>query len=81
MMAETFEVTVELPASLRDRLDEIAHAMKRPASWVVARAIESFVEIEDIKQAIAEAEAGDFASDAEVDAVFAKSRALGRDAD
>jgi predicted transcriptional regulator len=55
--------------------------MKRPASWVVARAIESFVEIEDIKQAIGEAEAGDFASDAEVDAVFAKSRALGRDAD
>ena len=78
-MAESFEVTVELPASLRGRLDEIAHALNRPASWVVARAIESFVEIENIKLALAEADAGEFASEAEVEAVFAKWRARGRD--
>jgi predicted transcriptional regulator len=78
-MAVSFEVTVELPASLRDRLDEIAHTLNRPASWVVARAIESFVEIEDIKLALAEADAGEFASEAEVEAVFAKWRARGRD--
>jgi predicted transcriptional regulator len=78
-MAKTFEVTVELPTSLRDRLDEIAHTLHRPASWVVARAIENFVEIEDIKLALAEADAGNFASEAEVEAVFAKWRARGRD--
>jgi predicted transcriptional regulator len=42
-------------------------------------AIENFVEIEDIKLALAEADAGNFASEAEVEAVFAKWRARGRD--
>ena len=78
-MADTVAVTVELPAELRNRLDEIAHTLNRPASWVVARAIESFIEIEDIKLALAEADAGAFASEAEVEAVFAKWRVRGRD--
>jgi predicted transcriptional regulator len=40
-----------------------------------------FVEIESVKQALAEADAGDFASDAEVKEVFAKWRTGTRDAD
>ena len=73
-MDETVEVTVRLPAALQRRVDTIAQALAHPRAWVIERAIESFVEIETIKQALAEAEAGDFASDAEVDGVFAKWR-------
>ena len=75
-MSDSIEVTVKLPANLRERLDEIAQTLDRPASWVVARAIENFIEIEDIKLALAEADAGDFASETEVKAVFAKWRAV-----
>lgn len=77
-MANTFEVTVELPANLRERLEEIAHTLNRPPSWVVARAIENLIETEDIKLALAEADAGEFASQTEVEAVFAKWRARRR---
>lgn len=80
-MPETFEMTVKLPVELQNRLDEVAHALNRPASWIVARAIEAFVEMEDIKRALTEADAGEFALEAEVDAVFAKWRTAARDAD
>jgi RHH-type rel operon transcriptional repressor/antitoxin RelB len=79
-MDETVEITVRLPIGLQDRVDAIAAALAQPSSWVIERAIESFVEIESVKQALAEADAGDFASDAEVDEVFAKWRTGSRDA-
>src|SRR5215471_12059138 len=65
-------ITVQLPSELHDRLDAVARAFDRPHSWVVERAIEAFVEVTEIKQAVAEANAGDFASDAEVETMFAK---------
>jgi RHH-type transcriptional regulator, rel operon repressor / antitoxin RelB len=73
-MDETVEVTVRLPVALQRRVDTIAQALDHPRAWVIERAIESFVEIESIKRALAEADAGDFASDAEVDEVFGKWR-------
>jgi predicted transcriptional regulator len=79
-MDETVEITVRLPIDLQDRMDAIAGALAQSRSWVIERAIESFVEIESVKQALAEADAGDFASDAEVDEVFAKWRTGTRDA-
>ena len=79
-MDETVDVTVRLPIRLQDRVDAIAHALAQPRSWVIERAIENFVEIESVKQALAEADAGDFASDAEVEEVFAKWRTGARDA-
>jgi RHH-type transcriptional regulator, rel operon repressor / antitoxin RelB len=80
-MDETVDVTVRLPVSLQRRVDAIAHALAQPRSWVIERAIENFVEVESVKQALAEADAGDFASDAEVKEVFAKWRTGTRDAD
>jgi RHH-type transcriptional regulator, rel operon repressor / antitoxin RelB len=71
-MDETVELTVRLPVALQRRVDTIAQALDHPRAWVIERAIESFVEIETIKQALAEADAGDFASDAEVKEVLGK---------
>jgi predicted transcriptional regulator len=79
-MEKTVDITVRLSAGLHDRVDAIAHALDQPSSWVIERAIESFVEIEGIRQALAEADAGGFASDSEVEEVFAKWRARAQDA-
>ena len=73
-MDGTVELTVRLPVTLQRRVDTIAQALDHPPAWVIERAIESFVELETIKQALAEANAGDFASDAEVEEVFGKWR-------
>lgn len=80
-MTDTAEITVRLPPALRDRVDEIALALDQTRSWVIERALEAFVDIENIKQALAEADAGDFASHAEVEAVFAKWRIGSRHGD
>ena len=69
-------ITVQLPSELQDRVDAIARALDRPYSWVVERAVETFVELAEIKQAMTEADSGEFASDAETEAVFAKWRAV-----
>ncbi len=74
------EITVKLPATLQDRVDAIADAHGRTRSWVIERAVENFVEIEGIQQALAEADAGDFASDDEVAEVLAKWRPSTQDA-
>ena len=85
-MAEKNVLTVRVSAELQDRLDAIADAIDRPRSWVVNRALERFVEseawqIEEIKRGLAEADAGDFASEAEVGAIFEKWRRVNPDAD
>lgn len=79
-MSDTVEVTVRLPTGLQARVDALAQALDQPTSWVIEQAVEAFVEIENIKQALAEADAGDFASDAEVEEVFAKWRSNPRNA-
>jgi predicted transcriptional regulator len=78
-MAGKSVVTVRLAPELRGRLKTVAAAMERPRSWVINRAIEQFLadqawQIDEIKRGLAEADAGDFAEDAEVTAVFTKRR-------
>ena len=85
-MAGKNVLTVRVSAELQDRLDAIADAIDRPRSWVVNRALEAFVEseawqIEEIKRGLAEADAGEFASEAEVGAIFEKRRRVDPDAD
>ena len=80
-MDDSVEITVRLPTRLRHRLDAIAQAAERPRAWVIERAVENFLEMESIKQALAEADADDFASEAEVNDVFAKWRSGARNAD
>ena len=85
-MAAKGVFTVRVSPELQDRLDAIADAIDRPRSWVVNRALEAFVEsetwqIEEIKRGLAEADAGEFATDAEVKAAFEKWHRIKRDAD
>lgn len=69
--------TVRVPSDLKTKLEQVAKSVERPRSWVVQRALEQYVEteawqIEDIKASLREADAGEFATQEEVDAVFAK---------
>ena len=85
-MAAKGVFTIRVSSELQDRLDAIAEAIDRPRSWVVNRALETFVEsearqIEEIKRGLAEADAGEFATDEETEATFRKWRRLNRDAD
>jgi predicted transcriptional regulator len=70
-------VTFRLESEKRAALDAIALTTDRTLSYVINEAITLYLEIyqwqiEEIQRGIAEAEAGDFASDEEVEAVFTK---------
>jgi predicted transcriptional regulator len=85
-MAGKNVLTVRVSAELQDRLDAIANAIDRPRSWIITRALEAFVEaeawqIEEIRRGLAEADADEFASEAEVRAIFQKWRRVNPDAD
>ncbi len=60
-------LTIRLESDLKDRLDDLANATNRSKSFLAAEAIQEFVDLnewqlQEIKTALAEADAGDFAS-------------------
>ena len=70
-------MTIRLKAELKQRLDKLAEATHRSKSFLAAEALRDFIElnewqIQEITDAIEEADKGDFASDKEVNKVFAK---------
>ena len=70
-------MTVRLEDEVRDRLDQLAEATQRSKSFLAAEAIRAFVEtnewqIGEIRAALREADAGDFASDKDVAALSRK---------
>lgn len=74
---DTATITLRVPAQVRDQLDKLAEATHRSKSYLAGEAIRQYLDLEawqvgEIQQAIEEADAGDFASDAEVDAVVRK---------
>jgi len=74
-MTET--MTIRLESTVKDRLDRLSAATNRSKSFLAAEAIREYVEtnewqIKEIRAALAEADAGDFASDAEVNAILDK---------
>lgn len=76
-MSGTAVFSVRVSSELKAKVEAIAVAVERPRSWVVTQALEAFVaeqawQIEEIKRGVAEADAGDFASVEEVEAVFTK---------
>jgi predicted transcriptional regulator len=76
-MAASGVFSVRVPTALKRQIDDVAQAMERPRGWVVTRALEDFVrtnawQVEEIRRAVAEADAGDFASPQEVEATFAR---------
>jgi RHH-type rel operon transcriptional repressor/antitoxin RelB len=76
-MAQEKIVTLRMDAGLRERLDKLAAATRRSRSFLAAEAIREYVEsnawqIAAIQKGLAEAERGEFASDAEVQRVAKK---------
>lgn len=70
-------VTFRLDSEKRAALDAIAAGMDRDRSYVLNEAISLYLEmhrwqIQEIQKGIEEADAGDFATDEEVQAVFAR---------
>lgn len=70
-------MTLRLEDDVKARLDKLADATQRSKSFLAAEAIREYVEsnewqIREIKAALKEANAGDFASDAEVAALARK---------
>jgi RHH-type rel operon transcriptional repressor/antitoxin RelB len=76
-------MTIRLEGEVKDRLDQLAASTQRSKSFLAAEAIREFVEnnewqIAETRAALAEADAGDFASDEDVVAVARKWKAHAR---
>lgn len=70
-------VTFRLDPDKRAALDAIAAGMERNLTYVLNQAINAYLEmhqwqLQEIQQGIAEADAGDFASEQEVSAVLTR---------
>jgi predicted transcriptional regulator len=75
----TAAFTIRLDDETLAKLDALAADTDRSRNWLAAKAIEDYVElnawqIERIKDGIAQADRGEFATAEEVEAVFAKYR-------
>jgi len=84
-MSASTTVTIRLEPAIKDRLDRLAAVTHRSKSFLAADAIREYVElnewqIRETQAALAEANAGEFASDAEAQAVFRKWDADAADA-
>ena len=70
-------MTIRLDDDLKEQLDQLADATQRSKSFLAAEAIREFIElnqwqVKEIKQAVKEADLGEFASESEVKQTFAK---------
>ena len=72
-------ITVRVDSSKKKALDEIAAGQDRDRSYILNQAIEAYIETHrwqtvHIEEGLRQADAGEFASDDEVAAAFAKWR-------
>jgi predicted transcriptional regulator len=70
-------MTIRLDDDLKEQLERLAAATRRSKSFLASEAIREFIElnewqVREIQQAIKEADAGEFASDEEVQQTSAK---------
>ncbi len=70
-------ITFRIDSSKKSAIDALAKGINRDRSYILNEAVNAYLEmyqwqIEEIQKGIAEADAGDFASDEEVNATFAK---------
>jgi predicted transcriptional regulator len=75
-VSDLHKLSVRLPVVLMAELDKLAAGLDRPRNWVVNRALEDYVamqawQLAQIKRGLSAAKAGQFASEAEVEAAFA----------
>ena len=73
----TTTMTIRLDHKLKQQLDQLAKATSRSKSFLAVEALRDFVDnnqwqIQEITDALKEADDGDFASEAEVNRVFSK---------
>lgn len=76
-MSQTTTMTIRLQPEIKSRLDKLSVTTHRSKSFLAAEAVREFIEvnewqIEEVQTAVNEADAGDFASDQEISAVFNK---------
>ena len=74
---ETTTLTLRVPTEVKERLDRLADATHRSKSYLAGEAIRQYLDLEawqigEIQQAIKEADANDFATDTDIDAVVRK---------
>lgn len=70
-------ISFRLESPLKEALDAIAASMERDRSYVLSEAVTLYLNVHqwqltDVQQAIAEADAGDFATDDEVNKTFGR---------
>lgn len=75
--AQTRTINVRVPLSVFNQLDALATATARTKSFVTVEALSKYLEaqswqLQEVVTAMAEMDQGEFATDAEVNAVFAK---------
>lgn len=73
----TRTINVRVPASVYDQLEDLAKSTARTKSFVTVEALSSYLatqswQVKEITAGIADADMGDFATDDQVNAVFAK---------
>lgn len=71
------DVTIEVEAALAGKVTKLATDLHRSPEWVIARAIENYIQLNAsdvarIREGIAEADRGEFATDEEVEDLFRK---------
>jgi len=76
-MTQSSTMTIRLDADLKTRLDKLADVTHRSKSYLAAEAVREYIELnewqlQEIQAAVTEADAGDFASEESVNAVFGK---------
>jgi len=74
---QTRTINVRVPVNVFDQLNDLAKATSRTKSFVTVEALSSYLDtqawqIQEVTEALAEADRGEFATDEEVNAVFAK---------
>ena len=74
---DTTILTLRVPVEVKQQLDQLAEVTHRSKSWLAGAAIRQYLELEswqvgEIGRALIEADAGDFATDAEVAAIKQK---------
>lgn len=77
----TAAFTIRLDDETLAKLDALAADTDRSRNWLVAKAIQDYVElnawqIQRIKEGIAEADRGEFATEEELDAIEAKLQTM-----
>lgn len=77
----TAAFTIRLDEETLAKLDALAVDTDRSRNWLAAKAIQDYVElnawqIQRIKEGIAEADRGEFATEEELDAIEAKLQAM-----